>query len=338
MTIADLEQLPDKARASIEAVRDLSTLTNIEVKYLGRKSQLALYLRTIKDLPNAERVRVGKLANEVRASIAGFIEVRRQELGHQAPVINTTLPGIVPVVGHAHIVNEAIAEITNIFKEVGFTRTRHPEIESEWYPFEALNMPADHPARNESETFFMKSPKEHERYVLTTQATSGTARSLATKLVPLRVINIQKTYRRELDISHVPMFHQFDGVWVDEHVTLQHLKGVFEYFVKAFFGPGRAIRFRPHHFQFTEPSFEIDISCSMCAGKGCRVCKEGWLELGGSGMLHPNVLKTAGIDSKKLSGFAFGWGVERVCFMRQGLEIPDIRILYDNDLRFLHQY
>lgn len=338
MTIGELEKLPDQAKAAAERAADSAALTDVEINFLGRKSALALFLRTIKDLPNEERTQVGKLANEVRAAVAAAIELRRQALGNQAKAINTSLPGIAPQIGHAHLTNEAIKEITAIFKEIGFTRTRYPEIESEWYPFEALNMPADHPARNESETFFMVAPKGHEPYVLTPHATSGTARSLAGGQFPLRAINIQKTYRRESNISHNPMFHQFDGVWVDEHVTLQHLKGVFEYFVKAFFGPDRAVRFRPHHFRFTEPSFEIDISCSMCDGRGCRLCKEGWLELGGSGMLHPHVLRTAKLDPRKVSGFAFGWGVERVCLMRTGLEIPDVRILYENDLRFLHQY
>ena len=207
-------------------------------------------------------------------------------------------------------------------------------------------MPKDHPARDEWETFFMDAPQSKlGKMLLTPHATNGTARALAEGKMPIRSINIAKTYRRQIDATHVPMFHQFDGVYVDENVSITHLRGVLEYFAKEFFGPERKTRLRPFHFRFTEPSFEIDVSCGVCGGTGigadkqkCRVCKRGWLELGGAGMLHPNVLKAAGIDPKKYSGLAFGWGVERTYTMKQGLQIDDLRNLYKNDLRFLKQF
>ena len=218
-------------------------------------------------------------------------------------------------------------------------------MEWDWYAFEALNMPPEHPARDEWETFFMDAPVHSKwgKMLLTPHATSGTSRALASDKPPIRAINIQKTYRRQADVTHVPMFHQFDGVYVDTDVSLAHLIGVLDYFAKEYFGSDRRARLRPYHFRFTEPSFEFDISCGVCGGTGvlgdrtkCRTCKRGWLELGGAGMLHPNVLKAAGLDPHKYSGLAFGWGVERVLAMKYNL--PDIRNIHSTDLRILNQF
>jgi phenylalanyl-tRNA synthetase alpha chain len=243
-------------------------------------------------------------------------------------------------------VTDAITEITETFAKLGFTHVRHPEVEWEWYAFESLNMPSDHPARDEWETFFMNAPVDPKfgRMVLTPHTSSGQVREMQKGQLPIRAINISKCYRRQIDVTHVPMFHQFEGWLIDQNVTVANLKGVLDYFAKSFFGEGRVTRLRPYHFRFTEPSFEIDISCGICNGTGklgnekCRVCKEGWLELGGAGMFHPNVLKAGGIDPEVYSGLAFGWGVERTMMMKDGIKLDDIRHLYRNDVRFLEQF
>ena len=218
---------------------------------------------------------------------------------------------------------------------------RYPEVEWDLYAFEGLNMPKDHPARDEWETFFVESPENAKfgKIVLTPHTSNGQVREMKrVKNPPIRMINIGKCYRRQSDVSHVPMFHQFEGLVVDENISIVNLKGTLDYFAKTFFGEGRVTRLRPYHFQFTEPSFEVDISCGICKGVGCKLCKSGWHELGGAGMVHPNVLKAGGIDAKKYSGFAFGWGVERTYMMKGGIRIPDIRLLYSADLRFLTQF
>jgi len=334
--ISSILKEAEKLIASVDKSTDLESL---RVRFLGRKGELTLILRGLKDLPATERIKIGQIANNARNQLLEFFTLAENKLSNSVKPIDVGLPGISPSQGHLHLVTEAISDITAIFKEIGFTRVRHPEIESEWYPFEALNVPGDHPARDEWETFFMDSKGDGKyRFVLTPHGTSGTARSIAMLQPPIRSINIQKCYRRQSDGSHAPMFHQFDGVCVEKGMTIQHLKGTLEYFVKSFFGSDREVRLRPHHFRFTEPSFEVDISCGYCNGKACKLCKDGWVELGGSGMLHPNVLKMANIDPKQYTAFAFGWGVERNLLMRSGLDIPDLRILYENDLRFLEQF
>ncbi len=243
--------------------------------------------------------------------------------------------------GHIHLITEAIYEIASVFEKIGFVRVRYPEVEWDWFAFESLNMPKDHPARDEWETFFIDEPP-HPQYgqmVLTPHTSSGQVREMKrVKLPPIRMVNIAKCYRRQSDASHYPMFHQFEGLVVNKDISIVHLKGTIDYFAKNYFGKNRKTRLRPYHFQFTEPSFEVDITCDICEGKGCKVCKEGWLELGGAGMVHPTVLRNGGINPKEYSGFAFGWGVERVLMMRSGLKIPDLRLLYSSDLRFLTQF
>jgi len=228
---------------------------------------------------------------------------------------------------------------------------RHPEVDWDRYAFESLNLPKDHPARDEWETFFIASDQPEQiaegkkgKIVLTPHTSNGQVREMEKGHLPIRMMNINKTYRRQSDVSHAPMFHQFEGLMIDKDVTISELKGVIDFFVKQFFGTERLVRLRPFHFRFTEPSFEIDISCAVCKGTGqlgndrCRLCKEGWHELGGAGMVHPNVLKAGGIDREVHTGFAFGFGVERTMMMKSGLNIDDIRILYKNDLRFLEQF
>lgn len=339
-----LDQIKKQFDAEIDKVSDLLSLGELEIRYLGRKAgELTGVLRGLKDVPEKQRGEIGKLANEIKREVEIRIDRAKKSLRAKQnikEVFDVTLPGVSFPEGHLHLVTQTIEEIESIFDRIGFTRRRYPEIDWDWYTFESLNMPADHPARDEWETFFIDNkpvgPKGQR--VLIPHTSNGQVREMEKNKLPIRMISISKCYRRQSDVSHVPMFHQFEGLLVDENVTVAHLKGVLDHFVKQFFGKDRKARIRPFHFQFTEPSFEIDISCGICKGKGCRMCKAGWLELGGCGMVHPNVLKAGKIDTKKYNGFAFGWGVERCFLMKEGMNIPDIRILYQGDERFLNQF
>ncbi|MCC6563560.1 phenylalanine--tRNA ligase subunit alpha [Candidatus Uhrbacteria bacterium] len=354
-----LTRLSDEARAAIRTTNTLEALEALEIKYLGRKGELPALLKELANVSNEERPKLGILANEIKQALERDMNEKRSAL--RVGAINAALdaeredvtePGQKPPQGHLHVVTQAIREIEGIFERAGFVRVRYPEVDWDTYAFENLNMPPDHPARDEWETFFMDAPVHPKlgKMILTPHATNGTARILE-EMAPalkkgdaIRAINIAKTYRRQSDMTHVPMFHQFDGVFVDKGVNLTHLLGILDYFVKSFFGSERKVRIRPFHFRFTEPSFEVDVSCGVCGGTGkvgggkCRTCKHGWLELGGAGMLHPNVLKAAKIDPETYSGLAFGWGVERTYMMKEGLTLDDIRTLYKNDLRFLQQF
>lgn len=338
-----LKKLSNDARAAIRKAEALEALEALETRYLGRKGELTTLLKGLGSVSNEERPKLGVLANEIKKALERDIAEKKASLQSSsigarldAEREDVTEPGMKPPEGHLNLVSQAIREFTKIFEDAGFSRVRYPEVEWDWYAFESLNMPADHPARDNWETFFMDAPssnKKHEgRMLLTPHATSGTARILAEKQIPIRTINISKCFRRQIDQTHIPMFHQFDGVYLDKGVNLTHLLGILDYFVKRFFGPERKVRIRPHHFRFTEPSFEIDVSTDS------RIGKNGWVELGGAGMLHPNVLKAAGIDPEVYSGLAFGWGVERTYMMKEGLQLDDIRELYKNDLRFLRQF
>jgi len=341
----ELLQLRTKILAEIAGAEELNRVREIDIKYLGRKGKLTTILRGLKDLSDDKKREIGALANKIKKEAASALKEKEQKILSTAKIsrhdfVDVTVPGIKPPEGHLHLTTLAINEIEDIFKRMGFYRVRYPEVEYDYYAFESLNMPPDHPARDEWETFFITP-----NIVLTPHTSSGQAREMEKKKFPIRMINISKCYRRQSDVSHVPMFHQFEGLYIDKNVAVTNLKGVIDYFVKQFFGPDREIRLRPYHFRFTEPSFEIDISCGICHGKGvlengekCRLCKEGWLELGGAGMVHPNVLKASKVDINKYNGFAFGWGVERTFMMKSGIKIDDIRILYKNDLRFLEQF
>jgi phenylalanyl-tRNA synthetase alpha chain len=338
-----LAKLSEEARAAFRNVEALEDLDQLEVRFLGRKGELTGLLKELATVTPDERKVVGVMANEVKQALERDVMERRTTLQSRAIAaalegerVDVTEPGHRPPEGHHHLVSQAIREFTEIFEEAGFARVSQPEVDWDWYAFEALNMPKDHPARDDWETFFMDVPvsdKKHEgKMILTPHTTNGTARLLANQEPPIRAITIGKTYRRQIDLTHVPMFHQFDGVYLDKGVNLTHLLGILDYFVKRFFGPDRKVRIRPHHFRFTEPSFEVDISTDT------RMGKNGWLELGGAGMLHPNVIKAAGLDPNVYSGLAFGWGVERTYMMKEGLQLDDIRTLYKNDLRFLKQF
>lgn len=320
----------------------------LRIEFLGAKSELSKLTRQIRLVPAADRGQVGTVVNDVKKSILDAINKKSESrvAGSGSRNFDPTMPGIEPPIGHLHIVTQAIEEITRIFERISFTRVRAPEVDWDWYAFESLNMPADHPARDEWETFFIDyKDKKERKMVLTPHTSNGQVREMEKGKLPIRMINIVKCYRRQIDVSHTPMFHQFEGLYIDKNVSIGHLKGVLDYFVKQFFGPERKARIRPFHFQFTEPSFEVDINCGICLGTGklangqpCRLCKSGWLELGGAGMVHPAVLKNGGVDPTKYNGFAFGWGVERTYMMKAGTRLDDIRLLYNNDVRFLEQF
>ena len=342
----DLIGIKNTALSFIFEAEDLDNLEETKLQFLGRSCKLTLALKEITKVPIEKRKEFGLLANEVKQTIEDAIEnqkskLKLKKLGRVVEKMDVTNPGIKPSLGHLHLVTQAIEEITGIFEKIGFEKLRYPEVEWDWYAFEALNLPDNHPARDDWETVFIKGNPDPKKgsMLLTPHTSSGQIREMERKgKPPIRMLNIAKCYRRQSDVSHVPMFHQFEGLVIDENISIVHLKGTLDYFVKSFFGPNRKSRIRPYHFQFTEPSFEVDVSCGVCKGLGCKLCKAGWLEMGGAGMVHPNVLKMGGINPDKYTGFAFGWGVERVLMMREGLKIDDLRTLYSNGLEFLQQF
>lgn len=323
----------------LATVKNQSDIKNLEIRYLGRQG---IVNQLFKTLPIKTNPQIGQAINKLKGELELLLAQTQNKLLSQATQnsIDVTIPGHKPPEGSLHPLSTAITEIEAIFNRLGFVRRRYPEVDTDWYYAEGLNIPKDHPARDDQETFYLNSDT-----VLTAHTSNGQLHEMEfVKTPPIKMINIGKTYRRQADATHNPMFHQFEGLVIDKDINITHLIGVTEYFARAYFGQDRSIRLRPHHFQFTEPSFEIDISCGLCHGSGqiegdkCKVCKSGWLELGGAGMVHPNVLTNGGIDPKKYSGFAFGWGVERVLMMKSGLNLPDLRQLYSDDLRFLSQF
>lgn len=337
----EINNIKNEAIAQISMASDLGELDNLKIAYLGRNGKLNLLVKKIKEIKEGERKQFGISINEAKKTIEALLSEKKSNLKETVREwFDPTIPGIKPKLGRLHLVTRAIEEISGTFQKIGFTRSRYPEVEWDWFAFGGLNFPENHPARDDWETFFVdtkKSPK-FGSMLLTPHTSSGQIREmLSVKNPPIRMINIAKCYRRQIDVSHVPMFHQFEGLVVDKNISVSNLKGTLDYFAKSFFGKSRKTRLRPYHFQFTEPSFEVDISCNVCEGRGCRLCKEGWLELGGAGMVHPNVLANGKIDPKVYSGFAFGWGVERTFMMKEGVSVPDVRLIYSSDIRILSQ-
>jgi len=348
------EQLKKDFSQALIGVNDRQSLENVRTNFLGRKGQMANLMKEMAVLSKDEKKEAGLAANQTKKILDKLFEEKLSEISvieeslrAEKEWMDLSLPGDWPAEGHLHPTTQAISEVEDIFAGIGFSRVRAPDIDWDWYAFEALNIPSDHPAHDDVETFFIAETEKQAgsgkkgRIVLTPHTSNAQVREMEKGKLPIRIINIGRTYRRQADISHIPMFHQFEGLAIDKGLTVANLKGVLEHFAHVYFGANRQIRLRPHHFRFTEPSFEIDISCDVCqAGKkaGCRLCKAGWLELGGAGMVHPNVLKAGGIDPAEYSGFAFGWGVERTLMMREGIKIDDIRILYKGDLRFVRQF
>lgn len=337
-----LLNLKNQALALIDQAGSPEELKQLQIDLLGRKSELNQTLKTLAKLPPEEKINLGRQVNETKNAIESALNERQQQLGGRTDQwLDVTAPGKQPPLGHLHPISQAIEEIQRLFEHLGFTRVRYPEVDWDWYVFEALNMPADHPARDEWETIFIDAPKHPKlgQMVLTTHTSNGQVREMErVKTPPIRMLNIGKCYRRQQDPTHTVMFHQFEGLVIDKGISIPHLKGTLDYFGREFFGPKIKSRIRPFHFQFTEPSFEVDFTCTACSGRGCRFCKSGWVEVGGAGMVHPNVLKAGKIDPQKYSGFAFGWGVERVLRLKPGLNIDDIRILYSSQPEFLNQF
>jgi phenylalanyl-tRNA synthetase alpha chain len=327
------------------AEKIISSSQNADEAYIeifGKNGIFTALAGEMKNTAPENRAAFGQSLNAAKQQIEKTLTKKRLSFSVKrlaSESIDVTAPGKAAKIGHLHLVSQAIDEIVDIFKHLGFTLQSYPEIDWDWYAFESLNMPKDHPARDDWETFFVKAEKnsKYGQQVLTPHTSNGQVREMErAKKPPIRMLNIARCYRRQIDVSHVPMFHQFEGLYIDKNVSIPQLKGTFDFFTENFFGKGRVTRLRPHHFRFTEPSFEVDITCGVCMGKGCRMCKSGWLELGGSGMVHPNVLKAGNLDPKVYSGYAFGWGIERTIAMKT--DIPDIRLLYQNDMRFLEQF
>jgi phenylalanyl-tRNA synthetase alpha chain len=319
---------------------DINKLTpeELKIKYLGRKSNLTLLLRKIGELPIEERKNAGSLANDYRKKIENVINSKFESSNQPKNYdLDITLPGKTVPQGHMHITTQTIREVANIFKKLGFYQVRYPEVEWDYYAFTALNFPKDHPARDEWETFFIDTKSINKKYgarILTPHTSSGQVREMERRKPPIRMINISRVYRRQMSVRHLMNFYQFEGLVIDKDINIGHLKGILEYFVKAFIGKDAKYRIRPYHFPFTEPSFEVDV----WLGKNNKMAKDGWLEIGGAGMVHPNVLKAGGIDPAVYTGYAFGWGIERNKLSIGGINLDDIRILYQTDIRFLEQF
>lgn len=336
---AELEALRSRALEAIKALEDLQALEQARVQYLGRKGKVTEILRSLGQAPPEDRPMLGQLANEVKQAIAEVLEARKAELEAQedarqteADALDITLPGRKPQQGHLHPISQVTEEIIGIFQALGFQVATGPDIETEYYNFDSLNTPPDHPARDSHDTFFVEPG-----VVLRTHTSPVQMRVMEKTEPPVAVVVPGRTYRVDNDASHSPMFNQLEGLLVDEGVTFGDLKGTLLHFVQEFFGADTKVRFRPHFFPFTEPSAEMDISCSVCGGQGCRVCKHsGWVELLGCGMVHPRVFEYAGYDTEKYTGFAFGMGLDRLAVQRHA--INGIGHLFENDLRFLEQF
>lgn len=348
-SMKELDTLLSQFTNASSHLASLAELENLKITYLGRHGIINALFQQIKALTPHERKSLGLKLNTIKKTIEQEIEKITFSLAKQEGELDTdiTLPGKPYPKGSLHIVTLAVEEITRIFSKLGFIRITYPEVEWEYFSFDSLNMPPNHPGRDDFETFFIEaSPsRAYGKMILSPHTSSGQVREmLRVGTPPIRMISIAKTYRPNWDTTHTPMFHQFESLCVDRGVNITNLKGTIDYFAKEFFGENREIRLRPHHFQFTEPSFEVDITCGVCLGKGiiesetCRVCKSGWLEIAGAGMVHPNVLKAGKIDSQTYTGWAFAFGLERLMMMKEGIQLDDMRVMYSGDIRFLKQF
>lgn len=335
-----LKSLKDSALEQINAAQHLEALNDVRVAFLGKKGELTSVLKSMKDVAPEDRPKVGQLVNEAREEIEKILEEKKaafekklREEKMKKETIDVTLPAKKPMMGHRHPNTIALEEIERVFVGMGYEVLEGPEVEMDYYNFEALNIPANHPAKDEQDTFYI-----NKDIVLRTQTSSIQVHELEKGKVPIRIIAPGRVYRSdEVDATHSPTFHQVEGLVVDKNVTFADLKGTLQQFAKEIFGEDTKVKFRPHHFPFTEPSAEMDVSCFKCGGKGCRFCKgEGWIEILGCGMVHPHVLEMSGIDPEEYVGFAFGVGLERIALLKY--EIDDMRLLYENDVRFLKQF
>lgn len=337
-----LSQIKDMAIDKLNKISDLKALEEIRVEILGKKGELTNILKSMGSLSAEERPVIGQLANEVRGAIEEKIDnmkkaliAKEQEIRLKAEKIDVTMPAKARKLGNKHPMTQVIDDIKNIFIGMGYEIAEGPEVETAYYNFEALNIPKNHPARDEQDTFYVDGLLD---FVLRTQTSPVQIRVMENKDMPIKIVAPGRVYRSdEVDATHSPVFHQLEGLVIDKNITMGDLKGALTVFAKELLGEDTKVRFRPHHFPFTEPSAEMDASCFACGGKGCRVCKNsGWIELLGCGMVHPKVLEMAGIDPNEYSGFAFGMGLERVTMQKYA--ISDLRLLFENDVKFLEQF
>ncbi len=335
-----LEAIKNQAISAINDAKDQSEIEALRVKYLGKKGELTAILKQMGSLSPEERPVMGQLVNQAKASVENLIAEKQTELKASAleeklkqETIDITLPAKIKSTGKLHPLNTVLNDMIDIFTSMGFDVVDGPEVETDYYNFECLNVPADHPARDMQDTFYLG-----ENLLLRTQTSAAQIRTMENRKPPIRVICPGRVFRAdEVDATHSPVFHQIEGLVVDKGITMCDLKGVLEEFAREIYGKDTAVKFRPSFFPFTEPSVEVDVTCSECGGKGCRVCKgSGWIEILGAGMVHPNVLRSCGIDPEEYSGFAFGIGLDRLTTTRY--KISDIRLLFENDKRFLDQF
>lgn len=335
-----LEKIKEEALKQIEVSDALEKLNDIRVAYLGKKGELTTVLKSMKDVSPEDRPKVGQMVNDVRALIEAKLEETRSSLARKAreeqlksEVIDVTLPAKKANIGHSHPNTIILEEVERIFVGMGYEVVEGPEVETDLYNFEKLNIPANHPAKDEQDTFYI-----NKDIVLRTHTSPVQARVMEQGKLPIRMIAPGRVFRSdEVDATHSPSFHQVEGLVIDKHITFADLKGTLAEFAKELFGEDTKVKFRPHHFQFTEPSAEVDVTCFKCGGSGCRFCKgTGWIEILGCGMVHPHVLEMCGIDPEEYTGFAFGVGLERIALLKY--EIDDMRLLYENDIRFLKQF
>lgn len=335
-----LEQIKERALSELKSAANGTELDNIRVKYLGKKGELTQILRGMGAVSTEERPIIGKVANEVRESLENFIEEAGEKIKSHAKsiklsseVIDISMPGIKQTIGKKHPLEDTLDKMKEIFISMGFTIEEGPEVELDYYNFEALNIPKNHPARGEQDTFYI-----NDSIVLRTQTSPVQVRTMEKNTPPIKMICPGKVYRSDaVDASHSPIFYQMEGMVIDKGITFADLKGTLDLYAKKMFGDDVKTKFRPHHFPFTEPSAEMDASCFACGGTGCKLCKgTGWIEILGCGMVHPDVLRNGGIDPEVYSGFAFGMGVDRMVMMKNSID--DIRLLYESDMRFLNQF
>ena len=337
-----LQELKEASLSAINGADSIEALESLRVKFLGKKGELTAILKQMGKLSEEERPVMGQLANEVRELLTASIDkahevLTKKQLSErlERETIDVTIPGTPVIIGKKHPLTAVLDEVKEICVSMGFTVVEGPEVEYSVYNFDKLNTSEGHPARDRQDTFYFT---DDDRVLLRTQTSPVQVHVMETQPLPIRIVSPGRVYRKdEVDATHSPMFHQFEGLVVDKGITMGDLKGTLNTIIKRLYGEDTVTRFRPHHFPFTEPSCEVDVQCFECGGKGCRVCKgEGWIELLGAGMVHPKVLEVCGIDSKEYSGFAFGMGVERMAMRR--FNISDLRLIYENDLRFLEQF
>jgi phenylalanyl-tRNA synthetase alpha chain len=346
-----LKALIESARQEISSTSEPARIEELRIRYLGKKGELPAILSGMGKLPPDQRRAVGEIANAVKAEVDQLLsqaleraELSKLEAELRGPKVDVTLPGRYRPLGHRHPVSRTLDDIVQTFRRLGFDVASGPEIETDYFNFEALNLPQDHPARDMQDTFYLQAPwLEKERpdlaqsVLLRTHTSPVQVRTMLSRKPPIRIVVPGRAFRRDSDLSHTPMFHQIEGLLVDKSVSLAELKGTLDAFIKAFFGSETRTRFRPSYFPFTEPSADLHITCVICGGKGCRLCKgTGWIEVLGAGMVHPNVFAAVGYDPEQYTGFAWGMGIERIALLRYGID--DLRRMFENDIRFLEQF